>query len=382
MTVGLALAMEHRPPVVVYQVQKTLPFQEKVRSEVLEKNVFEALTGACDTLVRDGLPHITSRRIQKGLIDEIHIVYASPWHLSQAKTLTITNDTPFVVTEKLVQESVSKETQNMVTSSVLAEARVTSEMSVIEERVTNIALNGYDIDTPFGKKTQKLTMTLFVSALEKQFREKIEEIVNRFVHAKDISHHSLPLAFFSTVRDAFAVGKDFLLICAGEEITDIAYARGEILRDTASFPWGRAHIIRSLAKDLSCLPEEAESLLNTQHLETLRGDIKEESRQALEKACSTWAGYLRETVKVFSGSGALPRALFLITDEESDVFKKTLERGELFGKSGSSAFDVTAMNKHILAPFCKAAGAVKKLDPRIAVATLYAQTLSADPKKD
>jgi hypothetical protein len=230
-TVGLALTLPDKQPVVVYQVDEVLPFQEKVTSETLEKDVFQALEKACDTLVRDGLPHITSRRIQKGLIDEIHVVYASPWHLSQAKTLTITNPTPFIVTDKLVKDALQKETAQMVSSGVLEQSRVTSEMSIIEERVTDIALNEYSLQDPFGKKADRVTLMLFVSALEKRFRERVEEIVSHFVHSNEVAHHSLPLAFFATVRDSFAAGKDFLLVCAGEEITDIAYARGDIGRE-------------------------------------------------------------------------------------------------------------------------------------------------------
>lgn len=369
---GLALVATNKPPVVVWEAIEHFPYQKKVSPETMETNVFDAVTRGCQGLIKDGLAHVVSRSLKKGHIDELHILYASPWHVSQAKVLTVRHDKPFAVTEELVRDVVHKETEALLKEQA-GQSGFSSDMSIIEERITDIALNGYSVHDPYGKRTENLTLIVFVSAVAKVFREKIEETIARSVHTEHIQHHSFSVAFFATIRDVFAAGKDFLMVYAGEELTDVTYARGETLRDTASFPMGRAGLIRTIADELKCLPEEAVSLLSLKHLASLKTTQREDARQAVEKACAVWAGYVRETLGGFLPQGGLPRAVFLVCQPEADVFKAALERGDWFGKSTGSAFDVMTMSGKAFGPFLKAAGGIKQISSHAGVGILYAQ---------
>ena len=369
---GLALLPLGKVGTLVWQNVERFPFQQDVSLDKLESHVFEALARGSGELLKDGLSHMASHSLKKGRIDEIHVLYASPWFVSQAKALTVKHEKPFVVTEEVVKNIVHTEADALVKDSVDKKI-FSSDMSIIEERITDIMLNGYSVQDPYGKKTENLMLTVFVSAVGNVFREKVESTLARFVHGENIQHHSFPVAFFSTVRDIFAAGKDFLMLYVGDELTDVTYARGESLRDTASFPIGRAGLIRMIVEDLKCLPEEAASFLSVKHTQNLKEPTKAKVQQALEKAAGVWAGNVRETLAGFLPQGGLPRALFLVPPQEADVFKLALERGDWFGKTTASIFDVNTMSGHALEPFLKASGNVRQVGAHAGVGTLYAQ---------
>ncbi len=368
---GLSLVTERRAPVFVYQTVESFPMQEKVSLDTLEANVFEALGKVCERAVREGFAHIASRALRGGRVDELHFVFSSPWHISQTKTITITNDKPFVVTEKIIRDAIQHETDTMLSTASV------SDISIIEERITNMALNGYNVTDPYGKKTGQVALTVFVSGISKTFREKIEETLERFIHPHAVYYHSSPLIFFSGIRDMLAVGKDFLALFVGEEITDATYAHGETLRDTASFPMGRASYIRALSTKLKCLPQEAVSYLDTHHVEALSAEKKKEVRSALDSLSGEWAGHVRQTLAQLSPSGNMPRTVFVCVGENPDPFVYALSRGDWFGRSDMTApFETVLLSGKTCAPFVKSSGNVRIPDGSLVLATLYAQKMT------
>lgn len=368
---GLILLEPKKLPHLIYQVIEHVPFQETLSSERLQGLILNTLKSACDKMVREGLSHSTIRSHRRGRLDAIHIIYASPWHLSQSKTVTIENERPFMLTEKLIRDIVTKETQNMATAQKLLGGGETDAVSIIEERITNVLLNGYPVENPYGKETPRATVTLFASILSKTFRETVEETVERFIHSTFTYHHSLPLVLFSGIRDGLAIEKNFVIAIPGDEVTDIAYVHNDALVDTGSFPVGRATLIRDLAKTLLRTTGEVKSFFNKnklQHLdEKTRGDVQD----ALMKSAGVWTTGLRETVHAMTPlSGG--QTLVIVGGEESATLRAALDHERGAGAPGAKQFvrslEVTGAT---VRSFCSLSGGIASPDPRIAFSALY-----------
>ncbi len=367
---GLALLKPKHKPVLMHQVLESIPLSEKPTAERLLSLTLDVLDRAANKMVREGLAHSTMRSRRHGHLDEIHFVYASPWHISQTKTVTIEDEKPFTLTKKLIADVVDRETRTIAENYQQTENPALTDISIIEERITNIALNGYPVENPYDKETPRATLTLFASILEKHFRETVEETLARSIHGRTIHHHSLPLVLFSGIRDAFAGGRDVAIAITGTEVTDIAYIRNDTLVDTGSFPVGRGTLVRTLADVTGQTPREAPSLFNERHRAHLDEETRGRVETALEKITDIWTNGFRKTLfEMLAGSG-VPQTIFLIGGEEQHAIKNALEKEH----SGETT-RIIELTSAAVKPFCDMGGGIKNLDPRITFAVLYALKL-------
>jgi len=367
---GLALLRPRAKPLLMFQVIETVPLAEKPTAERLRALTLDAVARAGEKMVREGLAHSTVRSRRHGHIDELHFIYASPWHISQTKTVTIENEKPFRLTQKLIHDVVDRETRAMAEEYQATKDPSLTDISIIEERITNITLNGYPVENPYEKETPRATLTLFASIIEKNFRETVEETLARSIHARSVHHHSLPLTLFSGIRDSFAAGRDFAIAITGAEVTDIAYARMDALVDTGSFPIGRSTITRTLADTLGQTTKEAASLFNEKHLAHLDDTAKERATDGIMKATGGWvSAFRKELFDMLAGSGS-PQTVFLVGGDEEHAIRLSLERERL-----GNATKVIELTGGALQPFCAVGGGIRIPDPRIVFGILFAHRL-------
>lgn len=367
---GLSLLKPRAKPILLYQVLEAVPLQEKPSALRLRGLTLEALGRAMDKMVREGLAHSTIRGRHNSTVDMLHIVYASPWHISQTKTVTIEDAHSFKLTPKLIREITERETKKMALEYQEKENPALTEISIIEERITNITLNGYPVENPYEKETPRATLTLFASILEKSFREDVENVIHHSLHARALQHHSLPLVLFSGIRDTFAAGRDFLIAITGAEITDVAYARKDTLVDTGSFPVGRATMVRALAQTQKQTAREATSFFSQKFLEHLDTGARETASQSLRQSATLWSTAFRKTLQeIFAGAGS-PQTLFLVGGEEQRIIRSVIESEHLNGTAR-----LVELTGSSLKPFCDVGGGVSAPDSRVVFATLYAHKL-------
>lgn len=375
---ALSLVRSNAVPLCVFEAAEQIPLQKEVSAERLRTLIIESLEKVAERLVREGFPHVASRALKNGRVNELHITYASPWYLSQTKTITITNEEPFTLTEKVVREVVDREVQGMLAGKGKNEfGGASGDLSIIEERITNIRLNGYPTNSPYGKKTDRAALTLFVSALPRNFREAVEGALERHVSAALTFHHSLPLMLFSGIRDTYAAERDFVVACIGDEVTDVAYARDETLSDTGSFPFGRSHLIRRTAKDLSRTTEEASSLVDVTTHEHLDEAARAGSAKVVGSNAGAWTDELMKTLMHMLPSGNIPKTLFLIAGSESGAVQNALQTGTYAASRHGAPLEVVELTGNALKPFVKTGGSVRSVDPRLLFAMLYAQKVGS-----
>ena len=144
----------------------------------------------------------------------------------------------------------------------------------MEKNIIQTLLNGYNVNKPYGKETNRIDITLFMSMISDEIRRKVRDIIEKIFNTDNILYNSFALASFSVTRDVFSAEKDFLLMDISGEVSDIMLIRDDVIVKTSTFPLGSNFLIRKTAEALNIIPEEAHSLirlffeqkgLNTEH---------------------------------------------------------------------------------------------------------------------
>ena len=194
-----------------------------------------------------------------GAPSRIFCVLSSTWRVSQTRVINFEKNTPFVFTPKFADELIQKEI-NLFKEDNLAKYKTTPDkVRMIEVQTIKTMLNGYETPKPLEQKATGLEMTVFISLSEEEVLKKIEETIRKHFNFEKIKFCSFLLSSFIVVRDTYLNQENFLLVDIGGEVTDIAMAKGNTLRESISFPLGRNFIIRGVAATLGSSLEEAKS---------------------------------------------------------------------------------------------------------------------------
>ncbi len=228
-------------PEIVFSVREAVPFQENVDYDLFLKSTLKALEEISKKISLSGL----------GAPKKIFCVLASPWYASQSRTVLLEKNTPFVFTSKLADNLIQKEISLFKESYMAEHEDKGDKMRLIEFKNMKISLNGYATNDPLDKKTTKVEMILFLSMGSEHLIKKIEEAIGRHMHSVNIVFSSLAMASFSVSRDMFIHRDNFLLIDVGGEITDISMIKGDMLRESISFPMGKNFLLREISKSLT-----------------------------------------------------------------------------------------------------------------------------------
>ena len=107
----------------------------------------------------------------KESIDTYYFFIGSPWSVSQSKTIKVIKDKLFEINNSLLKKIIGDE--ELYIENSLERQVFESDWDVLEEKIIQSKLNGYVIDDIYGKKTQSLTVELFVSFVTKEIKDKL-----------------------------------------------------------------------------------------------------------------------------------------------------------------------------------------------------------------
>ncbi len=247
------------------------------------------------------------RRTGSGSVTEVLVSVASPWQDTSVRTEHVEEAKPFTFTRSLMKSLLQKATQPKPD-------RIDSGESVI---VT--LLNGYQTTQPFGKEAKRADVVILSSSIEKTVAESIETELRRNYHTRTISFVAFAPLAYAVFRDAYPREKDYLIIDAAGESTDIAFVKHDFLEAVLTVPSGVNTLLRTFGKATSPTPDMAEAKDGV-HLTRTADDSK------TIRARTKWISDILETLKVFSEQHALPRTIFLLADDPvRDYVRRTLD---------------------------------------------------------
>lgn len=249
---------------------------------------------------------------------------ASPFLVSQTKIINYSQDNQFVFTPKILDSITRREAEYFRSRNESGE-----QFNLIENKIMQIKLDGYELAQPFGHKVNQLTLAQFLSGSSASQLNKIRHAIASQSHNDEIEFHSYAFSAFSALRDGLGGQKNFLAIDVGGELTDIFISMDGVLLENISFPYGLNSIIRRIAVAQGTFQNEAKSQLALYVEGRLQARAKNIFAQSLELARQKWTAGLAEALALILDNSVLPEQIILTGDTNANkIFMTWLKEGD------------------------------------------------------
>src|SRR3989344_3628965 len=215
-------------PKIVFSVQEPIAPQAEVDPENFLALTLKALDVAGAQIARSGI----------GAPKKIFCVLSSPWYVSQNRIIRLEKSAPFVFNAKLADGLIDREIKLFEEEHMAAYLESGNKVRPIELKNIKTMLNNYEVLDPYNQKAKELEMTMFVSMGGEDVLSRMEDILSRHFHRKQVKFSSFLMASFTVVRDMYVHQDDFLLVDIGGEVTDISMVKKNLLRESMSYPMG------------------------------------------------------------------------------------------------------------------------------------------------
>ena len=367
-SVGAALVRidPNKIPNILATVREDLSLQEELSSVRFLAAMNHALERA--------LKKIHAQTKGRGVPAQVFCTLSSPWFILKTRHINIAEEKEFTITEKTVDMFLQNDLERM--KEELKGTLPDSDIAIIERKILHTKLNGYDIKSPYGKKTTRMEMVATISISSKKVISGIESRVRHLFHAEAIHFGSFPVALFSAVRDMFPTEKDFLVLDITGEATDVSLVNGDLLRSSISFPRGKNFFVREISAALKTPHGAALTLLNMFFHDMLDTKKKAVVGQAIEKGKIDWVGRFEKGLAVLVKEGSNPHKVFFSADADvAPFFRDILEkRGGVGGTKLD--FEVQYLDQEIISRFVTCESEVMR-DPFLTVEALLARKINS-----
>ena len=217
------------------------------------------------------------------------------------------------VTKGIIQEIASSLVENFKNETSLSQKELPQgEYVILEEKVTNVLLNGYETEDPTGKRAQDIEVSLFISYTSSQILEKIARVGHNVFHRDNIEFHTATFAIFDVLRASFASYRNFLAFNLGAEISEVLVVRNNEIERVITYPFGYRTFLRKLASNLSTTLRDAETIASLYIEDSTHHKVTERIETALGKIVGEWAELLKGAFKKEVQPRSLPGTLILL----------------------------------------------------------------------
>ncbi len=269
---------------------------------------------------------VTHKLVRSGFTQPEKFVcfLASTFLVSQTKVINFSQDKQFVFTQKILEGITKREAEDF-----RARNEKGDQFQIIENKVMQIKLDGYEVAKPFDKKITKLSLAQFLSGSPVSQLNKIRSAIGSQSHSEKISFHSYNFAAFSTLRDLLAGKKNFIAVDIGGELTDVSLCMDGVLLENLSFPYGLNAIIRDTARSQQTFRAEAKSQLALYSEGRLQSRAKNIFEQSLAVSRQKWTSLMAEALSLMMETSVIPDQIILTGDTiANQVFVNWLKEGD------------------------------------------------------
>lgn len=285
----------------------------------------DELTEVMTKILSEAVNMITKRnkseKNSESHISQCLVSLASPWFISEPRTISIKNEKEFIITTEFLEDVLDKEykkfDQNKKNTD-MDEGDI-GKWQKLETVVTSVLLNGYNLKNSLGKKAKICDIHIYLSSAPTFITETIKKQLERHLHINNeaISFHSFPIVSISAIERIFPSDPDYIVVDITSETTDLMIVVNHIPSRILSVPAGKNTIIRLLAKYSNTLPDIA---LSTFHM-YLKGELDDQTllqmQIPMENIEKEWSVYLENIISELSPSATLPSRLYITSDWDS-----------------------------------------------------------------
>lgn len=286
-------------PHVLLTVDQLISYREESNANYLIKATLQALD-SCEELINRYINasrhknYDGKRDIIK--ISEVHFVLSSPWIVSKARTITQTFPKALAIDKKIVMGLISEERKKDVPEQA-------ENIEIIEEKIFDVKLNGYSVDDWEGKMVNSIDVSFAVSIAGSGMIQRFKQSAISMVSEKNTYFHSALLLQHVGMSIILPENKDYVLIHAHGELSDVVIAENGACMFFGSFPYGTNSMIRSIAKELKVGMNTADSLITLSvsgHLDPVEEEKTVKVMDAVSERWNSSFKNLLEGTKHFS----------------------------------------------------------------------------------
>ena len=297
---AIFLSSPDKKPIVISTFRKSFKFTDSVSLASLQKEMLACLKEVSFFLQKD--IHKTP--------DKVFAILSSPWSSASLRSIKRKRPEGFVFTEKFAKDLIKEEI-------IKFQKEQNDFDEIIDKRVVNVLLNGYEVPKPNGKRVKESEIQVLLSLSSGEIVGKIEEVIMQTYH-KNIKFTSQMFADFIVVRDVFERQNDFIILNVDEETTEVSIMRNDFLVGTASFPYGKNTFIRQIAKNLGKSALSVKSLLSMKKDGHLSDAESTKLELAIKDESRAWINSLKMVFRSLFVDLLIPHDIFLTTDKSSE----------------------------------------------------------------
>lgn len=363
-SVGVALArlQKNKEPHIIATHRESIPFQGMLSSSRFLLAMNQSLEVA--------LKHVHLEL--KGATPPKHVFcsLSSPWFILKNRSICIEQTTAFKVTEKNLYNFLDEDIALL--KDEIKEAFPIKDVALVEKKIIQIKLNGYEVQNPYGRMTSQLEAVAVLSLSSKKVITSIEQKIGKFFHTKSLHFGAFPIALFSAIRDIFPEEKNFIFLDITGEATDVSYVKNDLIIDTQSFHCGKNFFIREISTYFKTHETEAATLFKMFLEGTLDKKMQSDLSKVIVQISAEWAIRFEKSLTKFSKFGVLPKIVFFTSDDDVAPLFKNLIKNTRLSTLSRSNFEASYFDQYIVAKFVTFDSGVLR-DPFLVVEALLAE---------
>jgi hypothetical protein len=251
-----------------------------------------------------------------GAPDEIICVLASPWYLSETRTVRMSREKSFTFTKRLASELIQKEISGLTESYKKKYGNIDNTPQMIEQHTMAVSLNGYTVLDPLNKKCNFVEMNMIISLAPRVCLNKINETLSKTFHHTKVSFSSFTVATYLAVRDKYVVPDSYLLIDISGEITDVGIVTKGILKSVLSFPFGKKTFFNYICTKLEIESRDAKELFRLYSENNISSEYKKKVEPLFKSIENSWGEAFNQCVTTLPRILILPNTIFLTADND------------------------------------------------------------------
>ncbi|MCD8507871.1 MAG: hypothetical protein LRY41_01260 [Candidatus Pacebacteria bacterium] len=280
---------------------------------------------------------------------EIITIMHGPWVMGYTRVLHTHSKQPFVFTQDFANALIQKEIDAFHQKTIPEFHSYADDHVLLEHKTMHVALNGYPVHEPLGKKAKRAEITSFMSMMPRMLHDRITYRIGHFFHAHQEFHSAL-FASYATLRHVLRHEHNGLLVDIGAEITEIGLMHKDALVQTVSFPFGYYDLYRLLAKQAALDLSEAETLWTLYAHNTLDEDRRDRYQDIFDQGYLLWVRQFHAALQKAFSAHVLPRHVFLyVAQPLGHYFKDALHDDYVTHyNNAQDAYAVTLIDKNTL----------------------------------
>ncbi len=333
----LVHTLEGQSPRVLCTSNIDIPFKARSRSSYLVKAALKAVS---DT-IQGSLRYLQSRSPEDLIprnISSIHYVLSSPWILSQAKTLTLSFDTETDIDREYIMKLVADERAKLTEKH--------TDVSIVEEKVFDVRLNGYSIPSWESRQTRELAVSFVVSVAGTRTIDRFIEAGDVAVRKSQIHFHSSLFLQHTAIQKVMPSYANYALVHVHGELTDVAIIHNHSCVFFGSYPFGINSVIRNIAEEGKIDPQTAESVLTMSVHGHLDGVHAKSEKIIIDNMSQGWIGEFRKLMKTNTPSTVLPHEIIISARSHEDFFLKSFT--EAYPHAEIKPLSIEDIKKHVV----------------------------------